>query len=270
MLRFSFDYYDLSLIFLLGLRHGLDPDHIAIIDGISMRLTQQKNKFAPWVGTLFALGHGLVITFIAFAISSGSKFFNFSAASFQWIEWIPIILLLVIGYLNLRSLIKNKMYQPSGWRTHFIPKKLINGNSPLSILLVGVVFAMVFDTATQAAAWGYAASNSGASWASLIIGLVFTAGMVITDTIDGRLLYQIAKKAAADEMVWQYRRNLGWIIVISSFAVAIYKIISHFYPVIELSDAANLITGLLLVAMVAFTYIKVFMRLSKIKIADGY
>ena len=62
MHNFSFDYYGLSLIFLLGLRHGLDPDHIAIIDGISMRLTQQKNKLAPWVGTLFALGHGLVIT----------------------------------------------------------------------------------------------------------------------------------------------------------------------------------------------------------------
>ena len=267
---FSFDYYGLSLIFLLGLRHGLDPDHIAIIDGISMRLTQQKNKLAPWVGTLFALGHGLIITLIAFAISSGSKFFNFSASSFGWIQWVPIALLLVIGYLNLRSLLKNKMYQPVGWRTHFIPKKLINSSSPLAILLVGVLFAMVFDTATQAAAWGYAASSSGSSWAALIIGLVFTAGMVITDTIDGRLLYQISKKAAADETVWQYRRNLGWIIVVSSFVIAAYKIISHFYPVIELSDTANLITGLLLVTMVGFTYLKVFIRLSKIKPANGY
>lgn len=267
---FSFDYYGLSLIFLLGLRHGLDPDHIAIIDGISMRLTQQKNKLAPWVGTLFALGHGLVITLIAFVISRGSKFFNFSPSSFDWIQWIPIGLLLIIGYLNLRSLLKYNMYQPVGWRTHFIPKKLINSASPLSILLVGVLFAMVFDTATQAAAWGYAASSSGSPWAALIIGLVFTTGMVITDTIDGRLLYQISKKAAGDETVWQYRRTLGWIIVISSFTIAAYKIISHFYPVIELSDTGNLVTGLILVTMVAITYIKVFMRLSKIKTVHGY
>lgn len=266
----SFDYYGLSLIFLLGLRHGLDPDHIAIIDGISMRLTQQKNKLAPWVGTLFALGHGLIITVIAFAISSGSKLFNFSAASFSWVQWVPIVLLLVIGWLNLRSLLKNKMYQPAGWRSHFIPKRLINSSRPLSILLVGVLFAMVFDTATQAAAWGYAASSSGSSWAALVIGLVFTAGMVITDTVDGKLLYEISKKAAADETVWQYRRNLGWIIVISSFAIAAYKISSYFFPVLELSDTGNLITVLLLVAMVGITYGKVFIRLSKIKVTDGY
>ena len=270
MHSFSFDYYGLSLIFLLGLRHGLDPDHIAIIDGISMRLTQQKNKLAPWVGTLFALGHGLVITLIAFIISNGSKSLHFSASYFEWIQWIPVVLLLVIGFLNLTSLLKNKIYQPAGWRTHFIPKKLINSTSPLSILLVGVLFAMVFDTATQAAAWGYAASSSGSSFAALIIGLVFTTGMVITDTIDGQLLYQISKKAAANETVWQYRRNLGWIIVISSFAIAAYKIISHFYPVIELNDTANLIAGLILVALVGYTYIKVFMRLSKIKTVNGY
>lgn len=269
MEHFSFDYYGLALIFLLGLRHGLDPDHIAVIDGISMRLTQQKNKLAPWVGTLFALGHGLVITAIAFAISAGSKSFNFPSSTFDWIQWVPVILLVVIGYLNLQSLLKNKIYKPAGWRIHFIPKKLINSSSPLAILLAGVLFAMVFDTATQAAAWGYTASSSGSSWAALVIGLVFTAGMVITDTIDGRLLYQISKKAIADPSVWEYRRKLGWIIVISSFTIAAYKIVNHFYPAIALTDTGNLIIGMMLVALVAFTYLKVFIRLSKIKIADG-
>jgi high-affinity nickel-transport protein len=254
----------------LGLRHGLDPDHIAIIDGISIQLTQQKSKLAPWVGTLFALGHGLVITVIAFAISNGSKYFNFSSSSVEWIQWVPIVLLVLVGYLNLRSLLKNKMYQPAGWRTHLIPKKLTNSTSPLSILLVGILFAMVFDTATQAAAWGYAASSFGSSWAALLLGLVFTCGMVITDTIDGRLLYKISLKATTDETVWQYRRTLGWIIVVSSFAIAAYKICSHFYPAIELSETGNLIAGLLLIAIVGFTYLKVFIRLSKIKTVHGH
>jgi len=270
MPTFSFDFYGLALVFLLGLRHGLDPDHIAVIDSISLRLTQQQNKLAPWVGTLFAIGHGLVITVIAVGISAGSKSLHISATPFEWMQWIPVLLLIVIGFLNFQSLRNNKIYQLAGWRFHFIPKKLITSTSPFSILLVGVLFAMVFDTATQAAAWGYAASSSGTSWMALMIGLVFTTGMVITDTIDGRLLYQISKKAIVDDTVWQYRRNLGWIIVISSFAIAGYKIGSYFFPVIELSDTSNLIIGLLMVLLVMITYIKVFIRLSKIKTAHGH
>jgi nickel/cobalt transporter (NiCoT) family protein len=266
----ALDYYGLFLVFLLGLRHGLDPDHIAIIDSISFRLTHQKSKLAPWVGTLFALGHGLVITTIAFAVGRQANYFQFSATSFDWLSWVPIALLVLIGTLNLRSLLNKKIYRPTGWRTHFMPKKLINSTSPWAILLVGVLFAMVFDTATQAAAWGYAASSSGSSWAALLMGLIFTAGMVITDTIDGRLLYLVSKKAGADDTVWQYRRNLGWIIVVSSFAVAAYKIGCHFFRFIELSDTCNLAIGLLLVLLVGFTYIKVFIRLSKIKTAHGH
>ena len=267
---FSVDFYGFVLIFLLGLRHGLDPDHIAVIDGISLRLTQQQNKLAVWVGTLFAIGHGLVVTIIAVGVSIGSKYLHISVTPFEWMQWIPVLLLIVIGFLNLQSLRKNKIYKPTGWRLHFIPKKLRNSTKPFSIILVGVLFAMVFDTATQAAAWGYAASSSGTSWMAFIIGLVFTTGMVITDTIDGRLLYEISRKAIVDDSVWQYRRNLGWIIVVSSFAIAGYKISNYFFPSIELSDTSNLIIGLLLVALVMITYIKVFVRLSKIKTANGY
>lgn len=264
------DYYGLSLIFILGLRHGLDPDHIAIIDNISMRLNHQKNKLAPWVGTFFALGHGLVITSISFVVSSQSKVFDFSASAFEWLQWVPIALLLIIGSLNLRLLLNSKVYRPAGWRTYFMPQKLIHSGSPWAILLVGVLFAMVFDTATQAAAWGYAASSSGSSWMAFVMGLVFTAGMVITDTIDGRLLYLVAKKITSDNTIWQYRRNLGWIIVVSSFAIAMYKISCYFFPSLELSETANLMAGLLLIILVGFTYLQVFIRLSKIKIRNGY
>jgi len=138
MHHFSFDFYGFTLVFLLGLRHGLDPDHIAVIDGISLRLTQQQNKLAPWVGTLFAIGHGLVITIIAVGISAGSNSLHISATHFEWMQWIPVILLIAIGLLNFQSLRNNKLYQPAGWRFHFIPKKLITSTKPFSILLVGV------------------------------------------------------------------------------------------------------------------------------------
>ena len=49
----------LGLTFLLGLRHGLDPDHIAIIDGFAFRAAEERPGLAPWVGTLFATGHSI-------------------------------------------------------------------------------------------------------------------------------------------------------------------------------------------------------------------
>ncbi len=265
-----FNHYGLVLIFLMGLRHGLDPDHIAIIDSMGIRLSQNKNKIAPWVGTFFALGHGFLITLISVLLCSGNNYFKFSESSFTWIEWLPITLLFTIGCINLNALLKNGIYKPVGWRVKIIPKRLLESSNPLSFILVGILFALVFDTATQAAVWGYAASSSGSILSAVLIGAVFTAGMVITDTIDSRLLYQIYKNASTDSALWQYRRTLGWLIVVLSFAIVLYKISSHFYPIIELSDTGNLIVGSALVAIVALTYLKVFYRLSKISTANGH
>ena len=33
---------DLGLMLTLGLRHGLDPDHIAVIDGLTIRALDQR------------------------------------------------------------------------------------------------------------------------------------------------------------------------------------------------------------------------------------
>jgi high-affinity nickel-transport protein len=55
----------LLLMLVLGLRHGLDPDHIACIDGLTSRPMQRGHRHGAWVGTLFAIGHGLLVTVIA-------------------------------------------------------------------------------------------------------------------------------------------------------------------------------------------------------------
>ena len=51
----------IELALLLGLRHGLAPDHLAAIDGLTMRAQPPS---APWMGGLFALGHGLTVLLI--------------------------------------------------------------------------------------------------------------------------------------------------------------------------------------------------------------
>src|SRR5436190_5430389 len=52
-----------ALVFVLGLKHGLDPDHLVAIDGLT-RSTKSR-----WCGLFFSLGHGLVVTLVGIAVA---------------------------------------------------------------------------------------------------------------------------------------------------------------------------------------------------------
>jgi nickel/cobalt transporter (NiCoT) family protein len=229
------------LMFLLGFRHGFDPDHIAIIDGISVRYSNTRPVLAKWTGTLFALGHGSVVTVIAVMISQFSHAFSFPQTVWAVLDWVPGILLILVGILNLRGLLSRKTYHSHGLKTWLLPEKLKNSSHPLSIVLIGILFAMVFDTNTQAAAWAYSASSGTGSSHAMMLGLCFTAGMMLTDSLDSQILYMLTQHSFGTERVIAYRRKLGWIIVAITFSVGLYKIISHINPGLELSE--TVLTG---------------------------
>ena len=50
-----------ALVFVLGLKHGFDPDHLVAIDGMT-RTTKSR-----WCGLFFSLGHGVVVTLVGVA-----------------------------------------------------------------------------------------------------------------------------------------------------------------------------------------------------------
>lgn len=241
----------LILMFMLGLRHGFDPDHIAMIDSMAYRALEQRPRLAPWMGTLFALGHGLTVTAIAVALGALAGEFALPATLQTVLDCLPAALLLLVGTLNLRSLLRRDDYQPEGLKTRLLPARLRNSSHPLAVVMVGVLFALVFDTATQAAAWGYAASagagaNSGTATA-LLAGLVFTGGMVLTDTLDGRLMVRLMRHAAGRDKTRLYRRRIGWAVVLISYGTALYMAVTHFRPEFELGDTAFTTVGAALV-----------------------
>ena len=55
----------LLLMFVLGLRRGLDPDHIAMTHAMAYRSLAQRPRLAIRIGTPFALGHGLTVALIS-------------------------------------------------------------------------------------------------------------------------------------------------------------------------------------------------------------
>lgn len=250
----------LVLMFVLGLRHGLDPDHIACIDGLTWRALSHEHGHADWIGTLFAIGHGLLVTSIAVGVSKLTHTLSVPDTVVTIFGWIPTLLLLLVGTMNLRLLMRrDPSYVPTGWKLRLIPKRLRNHSSPWAVVVIGVLFATVFDTATQASAWGYVASNKGGGLvAAFLAGIVFTVGMVITDTLDGRLICRISRMSHTHDgqaAGRRFRRALGWLIVGISYGVALYNIGKAWIPALELDDMAFSLTGasLILVMFAVWT-----------------
>lgn len=236
----------LALMLVLGLRHGLDPDHIAIIDALSLRMSERRPRWAPWAGTLFALGHGAVVTLIAVGVSLGAQALAIPQQVLAVGEWVPVALLLFVGLSNLKRLLQAGAYQASGWLTRFAPRRLLNTSHPLGVFAVGAIFAAIFDTITQAAAWGYIATQQGGVAMALLTGLVFTFGMAVTDTLDSQLLCRLLRSGSEQE-VQKRQRAFGWVIVVLSLGVVAYSLTTKLWPALTLSETSYTTLGMLAV-----------------------
>lgn len=244
----------LVLMFVLGLRHGLDPDHIACIDGLTWQALRRDGQraWAARIGTLFALGHGLLVTSIAVGVSLLSHEVQVPDALARICDWVPTVLLLLVGTVNLRQLLRrDSVFEPTGWKLQLLPRRLRHHGSPWAVVAIGVLFATVFDTATQASAWGYVARHGGGWLAAAAAGLCFTLGMAITDSLDGRLICSIDRRADGQAFARRYRRVLGWLIVAISYGVAAYNIGKAAWPAWTLDDDVFSLSGLALVLTMA-------------------
>ncbi|MEI9904804.1 MAG: hypothetical protein WDN06_13170 [Asticcacaulis sp.] len=135
----------LGLLFFLGMRHGLDPDHIAVIDNITFRALEDRPKAAAWTGFLSRRA-------IRFRYWRSRPLFGMLG---QMIRFPPqfetgmsifiIVLLLAVGTFNLRALLSKGPYVPKGWRHGFMPGVLRGSTHPMITLAVGAVFGLVID-----------------------------------------------------------------------------------------------------------------------------
>ncbi|WP_246282442.1 HoxN/HupN/NixA family nickel/cobalt transporter [Flavobacterium agri] len=255
----------LWLMLLLGIRHGFDPDHIAAIDGMSVRLADTKPNLAKWTGTLFAAGHGFVVTLVIVAIAVFSASWKLPGALVDFLEFVPGIILLGVGFSNLYALLKIDSYRPKGLKSMFLPAPLRRSSNPLAILATGALFAMVFDTTTQATALAYTATSGLGISYSFLLGFSFSAGMIFTDTIDCRVLYAIMRTAPGDRVVSDYRRKLGWIIACTALLVGGYKTVSSFFPWFVLAEDVLAGFGMAFFVLMFLFYSYLFMRTKSFK-----
>ena len=178
-----------ALVFVLGLRHGFDPDHLVAIDGMT-RSTKSR-----WCGLFFSLGHGVVVTLIGVAVALAASEWQAPAWLEQTGALISVAVLLALGIANLLAVVRTPAggrVAPVGLRGRWLTDRLARASHPAVIASIGAAFAVSFDTISQALLF----SLSGWIFAALL-GAIFTLGMVLTDVVNGLWVAKMMAGATA-------------------------------------------------------------------------
>ena len=184
----------------MGMRHGLDPDHLAEVDGLA------RLRPSPWIGLLFALGHGAVVTLLAFP----------AALVLQRIPWeeyhLFAWLLLLVGGLTLYR----QAFSGRGgaqWSRARLPV--------LNPLLLGALFGLGFETASQISALALSAQMH-----PLRLGLLFTLGMALVDGVDGLLAARLQGLAQDSGCAQRASGLLAYVVAFTAIGLALAEFLA--------------------------------------------
>jgi len=253
----------LILTFVLGMKHGFDADHLATIDGLTRYNARTRPGMARYCGTLFSLGHGAVVMAIALGVS---------AIAGQWAvpEWfgllgslISIAFLVALGSLNLAAVLRtapDAVVQPVGLKGRLLGS-LRHVSHPLLVALVGALFALSFDTLSQAAFFALTATQFGGWQHALVLALLFMLGMLLTDGINGLWIARLI--ARADQVALIASRVMGLVVSAISLLVAAFGAAKLVSPAVDAwSEGKELVFGGALVAIIAISFVAA-MRLTR-------
>ena len=251
-----------AVVFLLGLKHGLDPDHLAAIDGLTRFNAARRPALSRWSGLLFSAGHGVVVTLVAVAVATVATEWKAPA----WLEdtgiWISIGFLTLLGVANLAAVVRTprgQVVRAVGFRTRLF-ERLTRAEHPVLIAAVGAAFALSFDTLSQAVLFSITGSNLAGWLFAALLGLVFTAGMMATDALNGLWVSHLVRRA--DARAAAASRVMSLAIAFTSLAIAALAAARHAMPAFEEEVASwGLALGGGVVLAIAVSY-AVAMRIS--------
>lgn len=246
----------LILTFVLGMKHGFDADHLATIDGLTRYNARHRPGLVRYCGTLFSIGHGAVVMSIALGVSA-------LAGHWEVPRWfgtigalISIAFLVVLGGLNLVAVLAaepHEMVQPVGLKGRLLGN-LRHVSHPALIALVGALFALSFDTLSQAAFFALSATQFGGWQHALMMASLFMLGMLLTDGINGLWIARLM--ASADQVALIASRVMGLVVSCISLLVAAFGAAKLLSPSINAwSEGKELIVGCALVAVIALSYV---------------
>ncbi|MGB8327388.1 MAG: nickel transporter [Steroidobacteraceae bacterium] len=212
----------LALVFLMGLRHGFDADHLAAIDGLTRYNARRGRAFASRCGVLFSLGHGAIVLVVALGVGLAQRRWEVPT----WFElggaWTSIGFLTLIGAVNLRAVIvaaPREVVAPVAVKGQLLRRAMQAGH-PLTVALVGALYAVSFDTVSQSVLFAVTATRFGGVALSLVVGALFVLGMVATDGLNGLWIARLI--ARSDRIGALASRVMGIGISVASLLTAAY------------------------------------------------
>lgn len=193
-----------------GLRHAVDADHIAAIDNVTRKMMQQGLRPCG-VGAWFSLGHSTIVVLATIAIAATATAFS------HHMDWFhktgSAIGTAVSAFFLLAMALVNLVILHGVWQSfnHMKRGERVIADTPPGggimnrvfrlafrlvsrswhMYLVGFLFGLGFDTATEIGVLGISAASasSGMSvWSILVFPLLFTSGMALVDTLDNLIM----------------------------------------------------------------------------------
>ncbi len=233
----------------LGMRHAFDADHISAIDNTTRKLMAEGRR-PVGVGFFFSLGHSSVVLVLTLLLNAGVRALDSQvrdggsglhrAAGIVGTS-VSGTFLYLIAALNLAVLVSllgamrdlrrgaydetelERRLEQRGLMNRFFGPLARQVDRPSKMYVIGLLFGLGFDTATEVALLvlsGSAVAGGLPVWAVLSLPLLFAAGMCLFDTLDGCFM-NVAYGWAFSRPV----RKLFYNVVVTALSIAVALVI---------------------------------------------
>jgi high-affinity nickel-transport protein len=235
-------YQNLALLgmvviaFLLGLRHGFDVDHIIAIDNTTRQLAEKGNSSAT-TGLFFALGHSSVVFLLTLVVILGMSLAQTQKAGLLTVgaiigSIVSILFLWLTGSMNTVSLYRLIKYNHTSHAhspfTRWLKPVFKLIDKPYKMYFVGFFFGLGFDTATEIALLGLAATatlNGESPWAILCLPAAFALGMTWVDSLDALIMTKLVDKKLLNSAKHRtFNITILLIVIVTAFSIGFIQL----------------------------------------------
>jgi len=162
----------------------------------------------------------------------------------------------LLGMINLYAVLRappDEVVAPVGLRSRWLGV-LRHGHLPWVVVAIGALFALSFDTVSQAVLFAVTGAQFGGPRDALALGIAFLAGMLLTDGCNGLFIARLIERSDANARIAS--RVMGLAVGGTSLLVALLGAARMAAPAFAAwSDERGLALGAAVVGIVVASFV---------------